>query len=81
MHEEKGVKFYLEKGIKKFNGNTDGEVTEAILSDDTVLPADICILGVGVAPSTDFIKESSINMNRGFVTVNKVITTSFITGY
>lgn len=46
MHEDNGVKFYFERGIKEFVGS-DGKVTEAVLSDDTRLPADLCIMGVG----------------------------------
>ena len=46
MHEEKGVKFHFESGIKEFVG-IDGAVSEAILSTGVRLPADLCILGVG----------------------------------
>lgn len=46
MHEDNGVKFYFERGIKEFVGS-DGKVTEAVLSDDTRLPADVCVMGVG----------------------------------
>lgn len=46
MHEERGVKFYLERGIKEFVGK-NGDITEAVLSDGTRLPADLCVLGVG----------------------------------
>lgn len=46
MHEDKGVKFYFERGIKEFRGE-DGHVTHAVLSDDTTLAADLCVLGIG----------------------------------
>ncbi|XP_069136571.1 apoptosis-inducing factor 3-like isoform X1 [Argopecten irradians] len=75
MHEDHGVKFFLERGIKEFSG-PDGHVTEAVLSDDTRLPADLCILGVGVVPATDFLKSSGLTMNRGFLPVNKFMETS-----
>ncbi|XP_021366051.1 apoptosis-inducing factor 3-like isoform X1 [Mizuhopecten yessoensis] len=75
MHEEHGVKFYLERGIKEFSGE-DGHVTEAVLSDDTRLPADLCVLGVGVVPTTDFLKSSGLTMNRGFIPVNEYMETS-----
>ncbi|KAK3084850.1 hypothetical protein FSP39_020165 [Pinctada imbricata] len=75
MHEEKGIKFYFESGIKEFVG-TDGSVTEAVLSTDVRLPADLCILGVGVVPATDFLKGSGINMtDRGFIPVDKEMKT------
>ncbi|XP_062568726.1 apoptosis-inducing factor 3-like isoform X2 [Saccostrea cucullata] len=76
MHEDNGMKFYFERGIKEFVGS-DGKVTEAVLSDDTKLPADVCIMGVGVVPATDFIKDSGIDMtNRGFIPVNKMMQTN-----
>lgn len=76
MHEDNGVKFYFERGIKEFVGS-DGKVTEAVLSDDTRLPADLCIIGVGVVPATDFIKGSGVEMtDRGFIPVNKMMQTN-----
>ncbi|KAJ8312314.1 hypothetical protein KUTeg_009687 [Tegillarca granosa] len=76
LHEDNGIKFYFEKGIKQFEGE-DGKVTEAILSDDTRLPADLCVLGVGVVPATDFLKDSGIQMSdRGFISVDKLMKTN-----
>jgi len=75
MHEEKGVKFHFESGIQEFAG-VDGKVTEAVLSTGVRLPADVAILGVGVVPATDFLKDSGIKMsNRGFVSVNENMAT------
>ncbi|XP_067650688.1 apoptosis-inducing factor 3-like isoform X2 [Haliotis asinina] len=76
MHEDKGVKFYFERSVKEFVG-VDGKVTEAILSDGTKLEADVCVLGIGVVPATDFLKDSGIAMTtRGFITVNKSLQTN-----
>lgn len=76
LHEDNGIKFYFEKGIKQFEGE-DGKVTEAVLSDDTRLPADLCVLGVGVVPATDFLKDSGIQMSdRGFISVDKLMKTN-----
>jgi 3-phenylpropionate/trans-cinnamate dioxygenase ferredoxin reductase subunit len=46
MHEEKGVKFHFEAGIKEFLGE-NGKLSEAVLSNGTKIPADVAILGVG----------------------------------
>ncbi|XP_052074370.1 apoptosis-inducing factor 3-like isoform X2 [Mytilus californianus] len=76
LHEDQGVKFYFERGIKEFTGN-DNRATEAVLSDDTKLPCDLAILGVGVVPATDFLKDSDITMtNRGFIPVDKNMKTN-----
>ncbi|KAK3582946.1 hypothetical protein CHS0354_019953 [Potamilus streckersoni] len=75
MHEEKGVKFHFESGIKEFLGK-NGFVSEAVLSNGTKLPADVCILGVGVVPATEFLKDSGIKMtDRGFIPVNQFMQT------
>ncbi|CAC5382001.1 unnamed protein product [Mytilus coruscus] len=76
LHEDQGVKFYFERGIKEFTGNGN-RATEAVLSDDTKLPCDLAILGVGVVPATDFLKDSDITMtNRGFIPVDKNMKTN-----
>ncbi|KAK6968220.1 apoptosis-inducing factor 3-like isoform X1 [Biomphalaria glabrata] len=76
MHESKGVKFYFETSVKEFNGE-DGQLKEAVLANGTVLPADVCIMGVGVVPATGFLKESGIELTaRGFITVNKNMKTN-----
>lgn len=75
MHEEKGIKFHFQSGIKEFIGK-DGKVTEAVLSTGTKIQADICILGVGVAPATEFLKGSGISLtDRGFIPVNEYMAT------
>ncbi|KAH9524284.1 Apoptosis-inducing factor 3 [Bulinus truncatus] len=76
MHEGKGVKFYFETSVKEFNGE-DGVLTEAVLANGTVLPADVCVMGVGVVPATGFLKESGLELTpRGFVSVNKNMKTN-----
>ncbi|XP_060554576.1 apoptosis-inducing factor 3-like isoform X1 [Ruditapes philippinarum] len=75
MHEEKGVKFHFEAGIKEFIGQ-NGKLSEAVLSNGTKIPADVAILGVGVVPATAFLKDSGIKMtDRGFVPVNENMAT------
>ncbi|CAL1545244.1 unnamed protein product [Lymnaea stagnalis] len=76
LHEGKGVKFHFETSVKEFRGE-DGQLTEAVLADGTVLPADVCIMGVGVVPATNFLKDSGLDITaRGFVTVNKNMRTN-----
>ncbi|XP_059141402.1 apoptosis-inducing factor 3-like isoform X1 [Physella acuta] len=76
MHEGKGVKFYFDTSVKEFKGE-DGKLTEAVLANGTVLPADVCVMGVGVVPATNFLKDSGLELTpRGFVTVNKNMRTN-----
>lgn len=48
-------------------------MAEVELTDGQTLPADIAIIGIGTTFYTDWMKESSVQMNDdGTVSVNKV---------
>jgi NADPH-dependent 2,4-dienoyl-CoA reductase/sulfur reductase-like enzyme/nitrite reductase/ring-hydroxylating ferredoxin subunit len=66
-HEEKGVTFHLGATVGHFAG--EEHVQAVVLEDGTELPADLVILGVGVRPATDYLKDSHKN-DDGSVTVN-----------
>lgn len=70
LFEEKGVKFSLGHDVSQFEG--DGKVNGVRLSSEEVLPADVVILGIGAQPSTSYLQNSGINLQRGAVVVNKV---------
>jgi NADPH-dependent 2,4-dienoyl-CoA reductase/sulfur reductase-like enzyme/nitrite reductase/ring-hydroxylating ferredoxin subunit len=57
MHEEKGVKFEAEAEVTELLG-TAGHVSGIRLKTGQTLPADAVVLGVGVRPATDFVKEA-----------------------
>jgi len=57
LHEEKGVKFEVEAEVTTLLGD-GGHVTSVQLKAGHTLPADAVVLGVGVRPATDFLKES-----------------------
>jgi len=74
--DEKGVAFRFKTTAKQFEG-VDGKVAKVTLTDDTSLPVDLCVMGVGVLPVTDFLKDSGLDLSdRGFVNVNKYMQTS-----
>lgn len=62
LHEEKGVQFRLQRVVKEFRGSE--KVNEVVLDDGEVLEADICIIGAGIIPATDFIKSEDIEIFR-----------------
>ncbi|KAK3928509.1 Apoptosis-inducing factor 3 [Frankliniella fusca] len=74
LFDEKGVKFCLGLDVSSFEG--DESVNGVKLSNDQVLPADIVILGIGAHPSTSFLQDSGIDMNRGAIVVNKFMESS-----
>ncbi|XP_078362639.1 apoptosis-inducing factor 3-like isoform X2 [Oculina patagonica] len=71
VHESKGVKFITDAGVTGFKGE-NGKLTAVCFDNGTEIPADICVQGVGVIPSTDFLKSSGVPLSsRGDVIVDK----------
>ncbi|EQL01529.1 hypothetical protein G6O67_008737 [Ophiocordyceps sinensis] len=60
--EAKGVKFYLGARLDKAEPSTSdpSKVGAVCLKDGTKLEADLVILGVGVSPATEFLRDNSI---------------------
>lgn len=60
--EGKGVKFQLSAGVDKAEpkGADQSVVGSVVLKDGTKIEADLVILGVGVAPSTGYLKENKV---------------------
>lgn len=58
--EKNGVKFYMEASVEKATPSKDdsSKVGAVHLKDGTVLEADLVIEGVGIAPATEFLKNS-----------------------
>ena len=72
MHEENGVKFYLQSGVKEIVGSS-GKVVSVVLKSGETLEADVVLVGVGVVPDTEFMKNSGLTMTkRGELKVDKV---------
>ncbi|XP_072163491.1 apoptosis-inducing factor 3-like [Diadema setosum] len=76
LSESKGVRFIMKSGVSEFKGE-DGVLKEVILTDGQSVIADVCILGVGVTPATDFLRDSGISMTSGgAVVVDKYLKTN-----
>lgn len=73
--EKNGVKFYMESSVEKATSSkSDSSKVGAVhLKDGTVLEADLVIEGVGVKPSTDYLKDSKAVklLDDGSVRVNE----------
>ncbi|KAH7121878.1 monodehydroascorbate reductase [Dactylonectria estremocensis] len=60
--EGKGIKFYMGAGVDKAEPSAEdpSKVGAVYLKDGTKLPADLVILGVGVSPATEFLKDNKV---------------------
>ncbi|EDV21585.1 uncharacterized protein TRIADDRAFT_59728 [Trichoplax adhaerens] len=72
MHESKGVKFFSKTNVKSFHADDNNNLTGLTLSNGIYIPADVCILGIGVTPATEFLAGSGISLSKhGFVPVDE----------
>ncbi len=61
-HERQGVNFRLNDQVNRFVG-AGGHVTGVEVKDDQMLAADFVVVGIGVTPATDFLKDSGLKMD------------------
>jgi 3-phenylpropionate/trans-cinnamate dioxygenase ferredoxin reductase component len=65
-HEERGVRFALGTGVSGFEG--DDRVTGVVLSDGSVLPADVVVESVGSLANTDWLEGNGLDLTDGVLT-------------
>lgn len=69
LHVDHGVQFHLGLSAKAIHSD------RVELTDGTVLPCDLVVMGVGVGPRTSLAKEAGLRVERGIV-VNEQLQTS-----
>ena len=65
-HGARGVKFELSAGVAGFEG-VDGHVTGVKLSDGTVVPCDVALVGIGAHPNDELAKDAGLESAGGIV--------------
>lgn len=65
-HEERGVCFVLGSGVTGFEG--DDRVTGVVLSDGSVLPADVVVESVGSVANTEWLDGNGLDLSDGVLT-------------
>ena len=60
--EKKGIKFYMEASVDKAepSGSDPSKVGAVLLKDGTRIEADLVVLGVGVSPATEYLRENKV---------------------
>ncbi|MFF1356193.1 NAD(P)/FAD-dependent oxidoreductase [Streptomyces sp. NPDC058297] len=62
-HEERGVRFALGAGVAGFEG--EDRVTGVVLTDGTVLPADVVVESVGSIANTEWLDGNGLDLSDG----------------
>ncbi|MGW6642211.1 NAD(P)/FAD-dependent oxidoreductase [Streptomyces iakyrus] len=65
-HEKRGVRFVLGTGVAGFEGG--GRVTGVVLSDGSVLPADVVVESVGSVANTEWLDGNGLDLSDGVLT-------------
>ncbi|WP_253274319.1 FAD-dependent oxidoreductase [Myxosarcina sp. GI1] len=71
LHEDNGVKFYLENKATEFSGN--GKVETVVLDSGDRIETDLVIVGIGVKPVTDYLEGIELNEKDRSVSVNEYL--------
>ncbi|CAM5500311.1 Oxidoreductase OS=Streptomyces tendae OX=1932 GN=GUR47_00205 PE=4 SV=1 [Streptomyces tendae] len=74
LHEERGNRMLFGQGIAALTGDTDGHVTGVELADGRLLPANLVLAGVGVAPRTELAEAAGLAVDGGIVTDARLLT-------
>ncbi|GLB40497.1 putative rieske [2Fe-2S] domain containing protein [Lyophyllum shimeji] len=64
-HESQGVKFHMNSKVEKIvpqEGNPN--LAGGVVVNGTTIPCDFIVMGVGVAPATEFLKGSGIELEK-----------------
>lgn len=72
--QEHGVDIITEKTVKRIN-STDGKVSGALLSDNTLIDCDAVIIAIGVVPNNSFVENTTVGINKGII-VNEYLQTN-----
>ncbi|MBN2552662.1 MAG: FAD-dependent oxidoreductase [Spirochaetales bacterium] len=73
IHEENGVNFHLGQTVKEFAGGE--RVGEVLLADGSRLKTDCVIIGIGIRPAVEYLKDSGL-VQDGAVPVNGRLETA-----
>ncbi|MFE5917233.1 NAD(P)/FAD-dependent oxidoreductase [Streptomyces sp. NPDC056468] len=69
-HEERGVRFALGTGVAAFEG--EDRVTGVVLSDGTVLPADVVVESVGSVANVEWLQGNDLDLSDGVLTCERL---------
>ncbi len=69
LHTSRGVRILCDATVKEIRGSEDGgtagRAKEALLSDGRTLPADLVVVGIGVAPNVELARDAGLTISNG----------------
>lgn len=65
LHQRNGTTLLCGTGVQAVEG--DGHVQRVVLTDGTVIDADLVVVGIGVSPCTDWLEGSGLTLDNGIV--------------
>ncbi|KAG2071726.1 FAD/NAD(P)-binding domain-containing protein [Suillus decipiens] len=64
-HESQGVKFHMGTQVEKIiPSESDPSLAAGVVVNGQTVPADFIVMGVGVAPATEFLKQSGFQLEK-----------------
>lgn len=66
MHLREGVDVRCGVTVSGFEGN-DGRLDRVVLSDGSVVRADLAVVGIGSVPAVEWLRNSGLNLDNGVV--------------
>ena len=66
LHRAAGVKIEFGRKVQAFGG-ASGAITEVVCADGHTVPADLCIVGIGIIPNTELAEAAGITCKNGIV--------------
>ncbi|BCB79309.1 hypothetical protein Pflav_057190 [Phytohabitans flavus] len=67
LHEAHGVTFHFEAAVRGIGG-AGGRVSDVVLDDNTEIPADLVVIGVGIRPATELAETAGLAVDDGVLT-------------
>ncbi|MFZ0416244.1 MAG: FAD/NAD(P)-binding oxidoreductase [Candidatus Acidiferrales bacterium] len=74
LHATRGVRILCNARVSEIGGS-QGKVEKVILADGTAHPADLVLVGIGIAPNIELARDAGLNIADG-IAVNEHLQTS-----
>ena len=67
LHENHGVKVRTSARLMELKGDKHGKVTDALLGNDELVPADLVLVGIGILPNEELASDAGIACKNGIL--------------